>query len=162
MAWDYQYGMCMSCSWDQKTPPAIFGPFSRRGIGNVASHAHSEAGKKRGNQCSPFHRPPDSSTLPLLPDNIQAWAEREGPTANEIVTNSTVQEAFQGPPARAQIHVPAANRFFPDTNEQNPKDNKYDIGQPVPGWKPDCVPNQPPPPGTSKSFKDCLKQHEDI
>ncbi|KAG6815395.1 hypothetical protein H0H87_002294, partial [Tephrocybe sp. NHM501043] len=105
-----------------------------------------------------YHTHPTTDYANTNENNNQvAWRQ----AVPGIIIHENGLTAF-GPPARAQIHVPAANRFFPNTNEENPKDNKYDIGQPVPGWKPDCIPNQPPPSGTSKSFKDCLKQLEDI
>ncbi|KAG6915595.1 hypothetical protein DXG01_010831 [Tephrocybe rancida] len=78
-------------------------------------------------------------------DNTVAW--RQGVPG--FIIHELGLTAF-GPPARAQIQVPAANRYFPNTNEQNPQDNRYDIGQPIPGWKPACVPNQPLGAGSSQ------------
>ncbi|KAG6832100.1 hypothetical protein H0H93_013589, partial [Arthromyces matolae] len=40
----------------------------------------------------------------------------------------TPDHDMQGPTARAQITTPGANRYFPETQEQNPKDNKADEG----------------------------------
>ncbi|KAG6849230.1 hypothetical protein H0H93_010298 [Arthromyces matolae] len=109
MAWDYENGMCMLCSWDGKTPPvkidenqiAAEAPFWTR---NPLSMKHTKheirSHLQKRVKCNPFNRPANvPQDVPYLPNDLQAWQDGHGhgPTVDIIAANATVREAFQVP-----------------------------------------------------------------
>ncbi|KAG6832101.1 hypothetical protein H0H93_013590 [Arthromyces matolae] len=91
MAWDYKFGMFQQRRAIE-TGESRLAVLIKRGL-----HFKAKVAQSRGNTCSPFHVPASDSPIPPLPNNVQLFdaGHREGPTAQQIAANHTVQEAFQ-------------------------------------------------------------------
>ncbi|KAG6805658.1 hypothetical protein H0H92_014541, partial [Tricholoma furcatifolium] len=76
MSWDYNYMMCMACTWDGQTAPDINPTQQRRGDGPDKTHASEK---------DALHR------------RVVSWIDGNGagPTVGRLAANPHVQEAFQ-------------------------------------------------------------------